>query len=58
MKHTWMVKFVETEEEAKAFCSSCNKSATPYVRRRYPSHYTPWESMDHKEKLFCCWYAW
>ena len=46
--------FVDTEEEAKAFCATQNKNR--YLRKNHPAHYTPWVSQDGKEQKFVVWY--
>ena len=46
--------FVDTEEEAKAFCDTQNKNY--YLRKKHPAHYTPWVSQDGREHKFVVWY--
>ena len=43
-------QFFDSWSEAQAFCDYKNKTATPYCRRRYPAHYTPWTSSNGKQK--------
>ena len=47
--------FVKTEEQAQAALQAYRDNATPYVRKRYPGCYTPWESQDGTEHLFVVW---
>lgn len=49
-------EFVDTEQEAIDFCSRKNAGYTTYMRRKHPSHYTPWSSADGTESKFVCWY--
>lgn len=56
MKHQYTFLFVDTEDEAKAFCTSHNQRQTRYMRQNHPAHYTPWSSADRTETGFVCWY--
>lgn len=56
-KYRKTFEFFDTEEQAQAFCDTENKSASPYVRKKYPAHYTPWSSQDGKEHKFIAWYV-
>ena len=44
--------FVNTEEEAKVAVEVIKHEMTPYCRKKYPPHYTPWQSRDGKENIF------
>ena len=48
-------KFVDTEEEAKAFCNKENQD--PYIRENHKAIYAPWESQDGIEHKFIVWYV-
>jgi len=39
-----MFTFTETEEAARAEVERRNREASPYCRKRYPAHFTPWQS--------------
>lgn len=56
-KYRTTFDFFDTEEQAQVFCDKENKSASPYVRKKYPAHYTPWSSQDGKEHKFIAWYV-
>lgn len=50
-------EFKDTEEQAIAFCESINRSLSSYRRKKYPAHYTPWQSSSPSDKArFVCWY--
>lgn len=50
-------RFFETEQAAKNFCYSENKSGSYYKRKTYPAHFTPWESPSPTDKAhFIAWY--
>lgn len=55
-------KLIErSEDAAREFCADCNRTATPYQRKRYPAHYTPHTIRDNygpgKDWTgFICWY--
>lgn len=52
-----MFKFFETAEQAERFCDSCNKSATAYIRKHHPAHFTPWQSGSPTDTAhFVAWY--
>lgn len=52
-----MLKFFETAEQAKRFCDSYNKSATAYIRKNHPAHFTPWQSSSPTDTAhFVAWY--
>lgn len=55
-KYRYTFDFFETEDQAKAFCDGINAEASLYARKRYPAHYTPWNSADGTEHLFIAWY--
>ena len=55
-KYHMTFEFRKTEEEAQKLANEINKNATYYMRKNKPAHFTPWESSDHKEKLFVVWY--
>ena len=49
--------FCETEEQAKAKCAHFDSVSSAYCRKRYPAHYTPWESSSPTDKArFIVWY--
>ena len=49
--------FCETEEEAKEKCTDLDRRSTPYCRKKYPAHYTPWNSSSPTDKArFLVWY--
>ena len=48
--------FVDTASEAQHLVNVHNAYATPYIRKNRPAHYTPWESLDGKEKKFVVYY--
>lgn len=56
-KYTRTFKFFDTEIQAKEFCDSENKRNPYYVRKKYPAHYTPWNSQDGTEDKFITWYV-
>lgn len=56
-KYNKTFKFVASESEAQSFCNEINNNSSYYVRNKYPASYTNWESTDHKEKCFVCWYV-
>ena len=56
-KYNKTFKFAKSEEEAQSFCNEINRKSNYYIRKKYPSTYTNWESLDHKEKYFICWYV-
>lgn len=41
----------KTEEEARAFCDGFNATASPYVRRKHPAHYTPWSAPEYRTEI-------
>ena len=55
-KYHLTFKFCDTEGVAQALCGEINANATPYMRRKHPAHYTPWDSRDGKEHCFVVWY--
>ena len=48
--------FCSTEDEAKALCEKIRGWSSAYCRRKYPPHYTPWDSTDGKEHRFIVWF--
>lgn len=49
--------FCETEQQAREECAALDKAATRYCRKRYPAHYTPWESSSPTDRAhFIVWY--
>ena len=55
-KYQLTFEFHSTEEQAAAACERLNKTATPYMRKHHPAHYTPWESLDGRESKFIVWF--
>ena len=56
-KYQFTFEFRETEEQAQALCDLVNKNYTPYMRKHYKAHFTPWQSKDGTENLFICFYV-
>ena len=57
-KYRKTFEFFNTEEAARAFCNYQNATAAPYVRRKYPAHYTPWKSSSPNDPArFVAWYV-
>lgn len=49
--------FCETEPEARELCKQYDAQATPYCRKRYPAHFTPWQSTSPTDTAhFIVWY--
>lgn len=49
--------FCETEDEAKAKCAYFDSVASAYCRKRYPAHFTQWQSNSPKDSAhFVVWY--
>ena len=58
MKRKYQIDFTftETEEQAKRIIANYNKTATPYQKRKYKGHFTPWEAQDGKSNAhFVVW---
>lgn len=55
MKYYASFDFYNTETEAEAARKRYQQTATPYQRKKYPAHVTPWTSADGTEKKFLCW---
>lgn len=47
-KYQLWFEFTETEDQAKRIIENYHKTATPYQRRKYKGHFTPWEAQDGK----------
>jgi hypothetical protein len=56
MKYRLTYQFCDTEAQAQELTKQLNKNGTYYVRKNKPAHFTPWESLDGKEKAFIVWY--
>ena len=51
--------FCKTENEAQELCKHYDAISSAYCRRRYPAHYTSWESSDPRDDVhFIVWYHW
>ena len=49
--------FAASEEEARTICARYNRLASPYCRKRYPAHFTPWTSTSPTDPArFIVWY--
>ena len=49
--------FCATEAQAIEQCAEYDRRATRYCRKRYPAHYTPWESSSPEDTAhFIVWY--
>lgn len=61
-KYYLTYKLIENDENAaRLFCNDVNATATPYQRRKYPAHYTPYNIRDNYGpgmdwNGFICWY--
>lgn len=53
-KYQLWFEFAESEEEAKRLCALRDSQATPYMRRKHPAHYTPWNNRE-QPGLFVVW---
>lgn len=51
---TW--KFFNTEEQAQGFCDEVNLRMNDYARKKYPAHYTEFNSSDGADRCFIAWY--
>jgi len=49
-----------SKQEAQQFCENINRNATPYARRKYPAHYTPYkiENNDGNGNDWNGWICW
>ena len=59
-KYSLWYEFANTEDEANSIISNVLHNEdykSPYVRDKYPPHYTPWDSANGKEHKFIVWYA-
>lgn len=56
-KYMRLPEWCKTEEEAKKKCEQWKQAATPYLKRKYPPHITPWVASDTKEKFYLAWLA-
>ena len=45
-RYRYTFDFTDTEAQAKALCARLNATATKYIRKNKPAHYTPWEARD------------
>lgn len=43
-RYTLSAVFVATWSDAQRMVEQFNSAATPYMRKRHPAHFTPWES--------------
>ena len=57
-RYTYTCDFVNTEAEAKRLCAEYNSVQTAYCRKKYPAHYTPWQSKDGRELKYIVWHVW
>lgn len=55
-RYTMRCEFVKTEQDAQSRSDYYNSINTPYARKKYPAHFTPWRSTDGSESLYVVWY--
>jgi hypothetical protein len=49
--------FAATEGEARRMVEQFNSEATPYMRKRHPAHFTPWQSSSQTDPAhFVVWH--
>ena len=55
MRYQLAFRFADCETEAAAMCAEWNRRATPYMRKKHPAHYTPWNCPEEPGK-FIVWF--
>lgn len=55
-KYHLTFKLIESEKDVKEFCDRHNAEASPYERKRYPAHYTPYQTSDNSFDGYIAWY--
>lgn len=56
-RYTLSAVFTATQSDAQRMVEQFNSAATPYMRKRHPAHFTPWQSSSQTDSAhFVVWH--